>query len=151
LNPALVRFVASQTQDLSAVPGYVTLPREPVRYRLADRLDPEVQSEVVRAYEAGATSGELAERFGVSPLGLKSLLHSVGAKARTPRGLTPDEVVDAERLYLSGRLLREVAGRFGVSTECVRRALLRRGTKLRVGRGGRRPRKPGQMGWHDST
>lgn len=140
LNPALVRFVASQTQGTDGMPSYVPVLVEPAHYRLAGRLGPEVIAEVVRTYEAGATSGELAERLGVSPSGLKGLLHSAGAKVRTPRGLTPDEVIEAERRYLSGWLLREVGDRFGVSTECVRRALLKRGTKPRVGRGGRKRR-----------
>lgn len=70
--------------------GYTFKPRcreSLARYRLADRLGPHGIGEVVRAYKAGATSGELGECFDVSPSGRKGLLHTTGANVRTPRGM----------------------------------------------------------------
>jgi len=95
-------------------------------------------AEIGEAYEAGATSTELAERWGVSRTGLLKLLRDSGMRVRTRRALTEVEIDTAERLYGEGWILREIGAELGVSQECVRRALLKRGLKLRVGLGARK-------------
>jgi hypothetical protein len=109
--------------------------RADLPYALARRLGVAVVQEIVGAYEAGATSAELANRYGVSRTGLQHLLHSQGAAARSPRGLTPTDVNVAEQLYAAGWLLREIGLELGFSRDAVRRALLQRGVVMRSGYG----------------
>jgi hypothetical protein len=104
-------------------------------YALARRLGAAVVQEIVRIYETGAASAELANRYGVSRTGLQHLLHSQGAAVRSPRGLTPTDVDVAERLYADSWLLREIGAELGFSRDAVRRALLQRGVVMRSGYG----------------
>ena len=113
-------------------------------YALSRRLGAAVVQEIVGCYEAGATSDELANGYGVSRTGLQHLLHSQGAAVRSPRGLTPTDVNVAERLYADGWLLREIGMELGFSRDAVRRALLQRGVIMRSGYGSANRSKRGQ-------
>jgi DNA-binding IclR family transcriptional regulator len=56
-------------------------------------------AELVAAYEAGASSAVLAERFGISKSGVNQLLHQLGVAVRTPRSLTSEQVDVGVELY----------------------------------------------------
>jgi uncharacterized protein (DUF433 family) len=89
----------------------------------------------VGAYEAGATSDELAHRYGISRTAVKDLLHRQGVAFRRLPGLSAADVDEAVRLYRRGWLLREIAGKFAVHQETARRALAQRGVVRRSGHG----------------
>jgi orotate phosphoribosyltransferase-like protein len=119
----------------SSLPSQKALPAPK---SLSRRLEKHVVADIARAYEAGASSTELAQEFGVSRTGVLNLLRESGVKVRTRRTLTEAEVDTAERLYGEGWILREIGQDLGVSRDCVRLALLKRGVKLRVGLGARK-------------
>ena len=56
-------------------------------YAVAQRLGSSSVLELVAAYEAGATSAGLAERYGISRKAVKDLLHREGVAVRRPPGL----------------------------------------------------------------
>lgn len=90
---------------------------------------------LIRSYEAGATTAQLAEQYSVSATAVKDLLHRAGVAVRRSSGLNLDDVSEATRLYESGWLLREIAQKFDVSQEDVRRKLLASGVVMRSGHG----------------
>jgi hypothetical protein len=136
LNLSLSRFVTEQMSHLSELPIYSRRQSSVDQpYALAKRLGEAVVQEIVGCYEAGATAAELAGRYDVSQTGLKSLLHAQEAAVRSPRGLSPRDVVVAERLYAAGWLLREIGAQLGFSRDAVRRVLLQQGVVMRSGYG----------------
>lgn len=110
---------------------------EPVRlpHATVRRLGSSSVHELIGAYEAGATTPELALRYGVSRTAVKELLHRSGVAVRRPPGLGEPDVDEAVRLYEAGWLLREIAVECDVHQETVRRALLKRGVSMRSGHG----------------
>jgi uncharacterized protein (DUF433 family) len=107
--------------------------REP--YKLDQRLGEARVSELIRRYEAGETSRQLAAAFGLGASSVKELLHRRGAKVRHKVGLTSTQVDTAVALYQDGWLLREIGKKFEVSRDAVRLALRERGVVLRSGHG----------------
>jgi transposase-like protein len=90
-------------------------------------------ADVARAYEAGVTGTELAERYGVSHATIYSVLRGVGVKRRkrgarrtTRRLLAPEiEAAIIARYLEEGTTLVQVAGEFGVGYSTIRRTLMR--------------------------
>lgn len=81
-------------------------------------------------YEAGATTYELAERFGVHRETISRRLKSSGARMRGQR-LTPAEIDRAEQLYTAGLSLAKVGQELGCDASKVWRALKVRGLDFR--------------------
>ncbi len=102
---------------------------------MARRLGSSSVAALLRAYEAGATTTQLAEQCGVSATAVKDLLHRHGVSVRRPVGRPRGKVDEAIRLYKAGWLLREIARKFDVSQEDVRRKLRARGAVMRSGHG----------------
>ena len=151
LNLTLSRFVTEQMSRLTDLPVYrrqessVDQP-----HALARRLRAATVQDVLREYEAGTTSAELADRYGVSRTGLKNLLHSQGAAVRSPRGLSyrrQESGVDlpyalAKRLgvavvqeivgcYEAGATAAVLADRYGVSRTGITNLLDSQGAAVR--------------------
>lgn len=120
-----------------------TVPRGPRQpHSVPRRLGSSSVAALIEAYEAGATTAQLAEWYGVSRTAVKALLHASEVAVRRPPGLQDEDVAEATRLYGSGWLLREIAAEFSVSPENVRRRLLEQeGAVMRSGHGA--PRRPG--------
>jgi hypothetical protein len=103
-----------------------------MRSSLQERKD-----EIVRLYTDGASTPELALRFGASSEGVRTLLRRNGVQLR-PRGGSARRSgadVDAEivRLYVDERLTRQqIVARTGVSRETVLRRLHEAGVELRA-------------------
>lgn len=99
------------------------------------RLGSSTVAALIRAYEAGATTAQLAEQYGDSRTAVKDLLHHQNVVVRRPLGLGVEQVDEAVQLYQSGWLLREIAVKFNVSQETVRRRLVECGVSMRSGHG----------------
>jgi len=102
---------------------------------VARRLGSSSVAALIRSYEAGATTTQLAQQYGVSATAVKDLLHCRDVVVRRRVGLQPLEVDEAVRFYESGWQLREIAQKFDASQENVRRRLLERGVTMRSGHG----------------
>ncbi|HYD09018.1 MAG TPA: hypothetical protein VEA78_02855 [Acidimicrobiales bacterium] len=91
------------------------------------------EDDVVRAYEAGATVVELAERFECSRTTIADVLgeRGVALRARGPRSPLAgreDEVVVA---YEGGATVRELVDRFGANQRTIRKVLADAGVTMR--------------------
>jgi DNA-directed RNA polymerase specialized sigma24 family protein len=96
--------------------------------KLARRLDAETVRAVVEAYEAGSTSRQLAEQFGLARNSVLTLLRKQGVSIRYPR-LTAEQCAEIVRLYESGLSQVEIAHRFGCDPGNVWHVLERAGLK----------------------
>lgn len=104
-------------------------------HAVSRRLGSSTVAALIKAYEGGSTTPQLAEEYGISQIAVKDLLHSHGIALRRPVGLTQEDVDEAVCLYKAGWLLRKIAAKFNVSQEDVRRKLLARGVVMRSGHG----------------
>jgi DNA invertase Pin-like site-specific DNA recombinase len=103
------------------------------------------ESEVVAAYEAGATLRELQERYGVSNQVLHRILneHALTRRpAHRPHKQPPEREERIVALYRDGESLGAVARVVGVDRGTVRRVLVRRGVPIDSSPG-RRTNDPG--------
>jgi DNA-binding CsgD family transcriptional regulator len=92
------------------------------------------EDEIAEAYRAGATTTELAERYGCSHESIRAVLQEQGvaARARGPRSPLDgreDEVVAA---YEAGGTVRDLAERFGANVRTIRKVLTDRGVAMRA-------------------
>ena len=98
--------------------------------RIAKRLKEAQVEELVEAYKSGATTYQLADRFGIKRQTVSSILKRNGVTPRWRR-LTKANVDEAERLYARGLSLARVADRLKVDPETVRLRLHKRGVRMR--------------------
>jgi transposase-like protein len=100
------------------------------------RLQPQELADLAAAYEAGATTHELAARFGIHRNTVSAHLERADVTTRTRRGLSPDDVDEAARLYHEGWSGARLAKKFGVSDHTIRATLRNVGVRIRPRRGG---------------
>lgn len=105
------------------------LPRKPLPQRVRKLLASEV-TQIIDAYQSGATVGHLAARFGINRNTVTKILKVAGVPLRSP-ALNDEQIDEAETLYLNGMSLARVGERFGVVAHTVRRRLLERGIAIR--------------------
>ncbi|RFS84419.1 hypothetical protein D0T12_18440 [Actinomadura spongiicola] len=98
--------------------------------RRAKQLKAEQATELVQAYEAGATLHQLAARFGIHRATVSNILNRHRVKTRWRR-LTEEDIDEAACLYEEGLSLARVAEQLGVSADGVRYQLRKRGVKMR--------------------
>ncbi|KAB1150719.1 hypothetical protein F7R91_01700 [Streptomyces luteolifulvus] len=118
---------------LGTMPGPEVPPvkRKPKPTRRAvKRLKPAQVEELVEAYKAGATTYQLADRFGIKRQTVSDILKRNGVTPRWRR-LTEANVDEAERLYATGLSTARVADRLKVDPETVRLRLRKRGVQMR--------------------
>ncbi|WP_409495873.1 helix-turn-helix domain-containing protein [Amycolatopsis sp. cmx-11-12] len=96
----------------------------------------EVDAELVRAYEDGATITELAARFGMTYYKARASLITAGVELRQVGPTTPSAPPGLVEAYLGGANIHDVAKRFGLSFGVARRMLLQNGVRLRPKGGG---------------
>ncbi|WP_436495595.1 helix-turn-helix domain-containing protein [Actinokineospora sp. HUAS TT18] len=131
-NPAQqlshLRSIISQLPDLdgSSESGK---PRAAMPRR-AKQLKGERALALIDAYVAGASTREVAERFGIHRLTVSKILKAHGVEARKRR-LTKDEIDLAVNLYEQGMSQATIAERIGASPDGIRNQLLKRGVKMR--------------------
>ena len=105
-------------QVLEIVPSHS--PRAVLRTpkRVCRRLEPVKVSELVTAYQAGASVAELTKRYQIDRSTVMSHLDRAGIPRRWKK-LQPVDVQEAKRLYASGLSLAKVAEHFGVYASTV--------------------------------
>jgi DNA invertase Pin-like site-specific DNA recombinase len=95
------------------------------------KLSPEQVAELSRQYEAGATTLQLAESFGIHRTTVSAHLHRLGVKLRV-HSMTTAEVDRAVALYEQGWSAARIGNELRYNDGTVRTALLGRGVKLRA-------------------
>lgn len=98
--------------------------------RLAQRLPNEEIAAILAAYDAGATTREVGEQFGLAHSSINKLLKRHGVTARR-RGLSPNEVQRAIELYSAGLSTRVIGEHLGFGASTVLRALAKAGLQRR--------------------
>jgi transposase len=88
------------------------------------KLPRTIHTEIIQAYESGATTRQLAASYGVSKTNIKDLLHRNGVDMRN-RPLTANQIQEAIDLHAGGLSTYKIAERFGVVQSTVWRALRR--------------------------
>jgi DNA-directed RNA polymerase specialized sigma24 family protein len=109
--------------DADPMPGHV--------HRLDVRLSVEAMAQLAADYEAGVSSTELRERYGLSKGSVLRLLQESGVKMRR-RPLGSDQVNAVVERYRSGLTIRAVAAELGVPKTTVQDALRREGVVMRA-------------------
>jgi DNA invertase Pin-like site-specific DNA recombinase len=110
-----------------------------LRRKGPNRLSDEQEQELLALYEAGATSDELASRYGIYrstvPRIVRRLQGQVNAKwRRAPRKFTDEEIAEMARLWESGTSQNAIAKQFGVGQVVVSRVLQRAGVESHPGK-----------------
>ena len=105
-------------------------------YRTARQLRPQEVDELVAAFHAGSTVGQLAGQFDIHRSTVGQHLGARGVDTRATL-LQPDDVSAAGRSYKEGRTVVQLAELYDVGEETMRRYLLLSGVTLRP-RGRRR-------------
>ena len=90
--------------------------------KLSQRLSDETVAAILAAYQAGATTREVGERFSLAHSSVNKLLkeHGITARRRSPN---PDEVKRAVQLYEAGLSARVIAEHLGFGASTITRAL----------------------------
>jgi uncharacterized protein (DUF433 family) len=88
------------------------------------RLGREVLAQLVGDYEAGASTAELQQRFGLSKGSVLSILHGSSVDVRR-QPLTDADTTRIVELYESGLSIRETAQAMGLPKTTVQNALAR--------------------------
>ncbi len=104
------------------------VPHQP--HKLSQRLSDETVAAILAAYQAGATTREVGERFGLAHSSVNKLLkeHGITARRRSPN---PDEVKCAVQLYEAGLSARVIAEHLGFGASTITRALDKAGVRMR--------------------
>jgi hypothetical protein len=106
-----------------------------VGYKTARQLRPAEVDELVDAYQAGATTRELATRFGIWRGTVGKHLEARGIDTRAPK-LQPKDIQEAAKLYQAGWTLNKIARQYRVGYNTIRKRLLKAGVVMRP-RGGK--------------
>jgi len=87
-------------------------------------------ADIARRYEAGETTQQTGDRFGISKTRVATVLHEQGVAIRR-QGLNEEQVSDVAMLYAAGRSLGWLAAQYGISPTTVSRALQHHGVTIR--------------------
>lgn len=99
-------------------------------FKLSQRMDHSTVNQLIKDYESGKSSQELARRYNLNKGSVIKLLRQAGITIRN-QGLTDQKVAEATQLYKSGLSLADIGTRFGVDHGTVWRALKKHGVKMR--------------------
>jgi DNA invertase Pin-like site-specific DNA recombinase len=109
---------ARKAAGKSRKPGQSHASPAPIRKRLPKTLHPEI----IKAYQTGATTRQLAKDRSVSKGNIEHLLPQAGVMMRN-QPLGPEQIGEAARLHAQGLSTYKIAQRFGVVQSTVWRAL----------------------------
>jgi hypothetical protein len=87
-------------------------------------------TDIVAHYQAGDTTQQLGNRYGISKTRVASVLREQGVTIRR-QGMSDEQVKEAATLYAAGKSLAWLGDRYGVSHATVATALRRQGLQLR--------------------
>jgi DNA invertase Pin-like site-specific DNA recombinase len=143
---ALVEQLSSRSSKVSSLVSALAVPSKqalrlpdspPPAHQVQTRLAAAQVEQLVAEYQAGTTTRELAERYGINRVTVFEHLKRAGVPRRRPRKLRLVEIAKVVRLYVEGQSVEAVAQELRVGATTVRRVLQREGVELR--RRGRRP------------
>lgn len=103
------------------------------------RLGPQQVDQLCADYQAGQTTRQLSEAYGIGKTAVTRLLREQGVPLRH-QGLSPDQVQQAAELYQAGQSVAQVASALGFHPSSVYDTLKRAGVQLRD------PHAPGRRG-----
>lgn len=140
----------SKIPNTSKLPQFLTLEYEHMAHKGHDglvkvtrvhaverRLTAKTIQQIVDEYNAGATSNNLMERYGLGKGPVLDLLHRHGATVRTRGGQSPSEIERAVHLYQAGWSVAKIGVEVGRAPTVIWRALKKRGVELRPRNGWR--------------
>jgi hypothetical protein len=87
-------------------------------------------TDVVHRYEAGETTQQIGNRYGISKTRVASILREQGINIRR-QGVNDEQVSEATTLYNAGNSLAWLGSRYGVSHTTIAAAFRRQGIQLR--------------------
>lgn len=87
-------------------------------------------TDIAHCYEAGETTQQIGNHYGISKTRVVTILREHGLTIRR-QGLTDEQVTEVATLYALGRSLAQLGARYDVSHTTVATALRRRGIQLR--------------------
>lgn len=129
-NKSTTSVTAAQLRQVSDSIGSSGRELQPRVKRGWNRLRDDQRVAVASRYEAGATTTQLANEYGVAKSTIIGILRSAQVVVRR-QSLTPEQVSEAARLYRKGLSLSQVATQLGVNQETMRVAVIRAGVALR--------------------
>lgn len=137
----LLEVYSNRTHELGKLRKLLNLPkaarpepRHPTK-QAQKRLAPDEVAELLRAYQAGGRTKQLAIQFGVHRTTVTGLLKQHDVSFRPP-GLGPADLSEAIRLYEAGWSLARLGQHFGVTGHnTISDALRRAGVSIRPRRG----------------
>lgn len=129
-NKSTTSVTAAQIRHIFDSTGDVERDFQPRVKRGWNRLNDDQRINVASRYEAGATTTQLAEEYGVAKSTIIGILRSAQVVVRR-QPLTPEQVSEAARLYREGLSLSQIATRLGVNQETMRVAVIKVGVALR--------------------
>ncbi|MEU9407547.1 helix-turn-helix domain-containing protein [Streptomyces sp. NPDC048281] len=95
------------------------------------KLSPREVTELVVAYQQGATVSALSRRFGMHRQTVNHHLARAGVAIRSQVKMTPSRVAKAKELYEQGWSAREIGRALDVCASTVSKKLKRTGVKIR--------------------
>jgi site-specific DNA recombinase len=99
-------------------------------HRIDVRCDATVLESLVAEYEAGASTVQLQELFGLGKGSVLAILHAAGVKIRR-QPMDDEQLEEIKQLYQSGLTIREVAASLSMPKTTVQDALGRLGQAMR--------------------
>ena len=87
-------------------------------------------TDVVHRYEAGESTQQVGNHYGISKTRVATILHVQSITIRR-QGLNHEQVREAAALYATGKSLAQIGARHGVSHTTVATAFRRQGFQLR--------------------
>ncbi|MDB4989484.1 MAG: hypothetical protein JWN04_4662, partial [Myxococcaceae bacterium] len=116
------------SQLRSSEPRKPRIPSTPRQVRR--RLNPEQITQLCVDYQAGSTTRQLADTYGVGKTAITRLLREQGIPLRH-QGLSPDQRVQAIQLYQTGKSVAAVATALGFHPSSVYDALVKADVEMR--------------------
>jgi DNA-binding CsgD family transcriptional regulator len=98
--------------------------------KTARRLEPDEALTLVKAYQGGATTYELADRHRINRGTVSTILERHGVSRRYNL-LDGDKLAQTVALYKAGESLAHIGAQLGISRSTVSRELKRAGVQLR--------------------
>ena len=86
--------------------------------------------DIAHRYEAGETTQQVGNRYGISKTRVATVLREQGITIRR-QGLIDEQVTEAATFYAKGKSLAWLGTRYGVSPTTIATALRRQGIQLR--------------------
>jgi hypothetical protein len=105
-------------------------PQNDPKPRLKRFLNAQGVTDIAARYEAGETTQQIGNRYGISKSRVTTILREQGIAIRR-QGLNEERISEAATLYAAGRSLAWLGARYGISHTTVAAALRRQGMHLR--------------------